>query len=149
MDTALRRNKGRRDPDDPDESDGDNDNDDEPNAPEPGGNAQEGAGGNNLKAMGNLPTIFTGEQNKAEQFINEIRNYMRVNRGVPGFNSAKLRVALALTVIQGPRVEGWARDIGTWINHLNQPGDDVEDVWIQFLSEFKDQFHDSSKEQHA
>ena len=150
LDTALRRNprKGRRDPDDSDDSDSDSNDGDPPHNPAMAGTTG-GEGTNHLKVMGNLPATFTGDRSKAEQFIDEIKNYMRVNQGVPGFDSPKRRVALTLTVIQGPEVEGWARDIGRWLDKLNRPGDDDEEVWNHFLEEFRQQYHDSSKEQRA
>jgi hypothetical protein len=154
LDAALNRGRGRdEDSSDDDESGGPGDPDDDDDDDDDGDDTRGGAQGRtrkcDLKIMGNLPATFTGDRSKAEQFIDEIKNYMRLNKGVPGFNSPKRKVALALTVIQGPEVEGWTRKIGKWLDSLGRPEDDHEEVWRQFLKEFKNNFHDSSRDQRA
>jgi Retrotransposon gag protein len=54
-----------------------------------------------------------------------------------------------LTLIQGPQVATWVRDIGTWINSLHQVDDNVQLVWDTFVQEFTEHFTDSQEQQRA
>ena len=69
---------------------------------------------------------------------------MRVNIGVPGFESPIRKVALALTFIKGPDVARWVAAMGHWIDELDPVTENVPDVWDQFLVELEQQFADST-----
>jgi len=69
---------------------------------------------------------------------------MRVNIGVPGFESPIRKVALALTFIKGPDVARWVAAMGHWIDDLDPITENVPDVWDQFLVELEQQFADST-----
>ena len=99
--------------------------------------------------MGSLPQIFTGDRTKATEFIEEVKGYIRLNQDVPGFNSSIKKAALTLTLIKGPEVAGWVRNMGHWIDQLNPTIDNIPFVWEQFLSECARQFHDSQQEDRA
>ena len=99
--------------------------------------------------MGSLPQIFTGDRTKATEFIEEVKGYIQLNQDVPGFNSPIKKAALTLTLIKGPEVTGWVRNMGHWIDQLNPTLDNVPFVWEQFLREFARQFHDSQQEERA
>jgi len=98
--------------------------------------------------MGALPAIFAGNREHADDFIEQLKGYIRLNRLVPGMNSFIQRVALALTLIQGPLVAEWHKNVGEWIDGLT-PNDDVPAVWDHFLDEFSTQFQDSQRSQRA
>jgi len=98
--------------------------------------------------MGTLPAIFAGNHEQADDFIEQLKGYIRLNRLVPGMNSYIQRVALALTLIQGPLVAEWHKNVGEWIDGLT-PNDDVPAVWDHFLDEFSTQFQDSQCSQRA
>jgi Retrotransposon gag protein len=53
------------------------------------------------------------------------------------------KVALALTLIKGPEVARWARDIRTWVAGLDPAVQNVLEVWEQFIVEFLDQYADT------
>jgi hypothetical protein len=59
--------------------------------------------------MGQLPPIFDGDRTKSEGFVDLLRSYFRLNHQVPAFQSYLTRIALALTLIQGPLVQEWTR----------------------------------------
>src|SRR5712675_1307484 len=63
-------------------------------------------------------------------------------------NSYIQQVALALTLIQGPLVAEWHKNIGEWIDGLT-PQDDILAIWEQFLDKFTTQFQDSQRAQRA
>jgi len=126
----------------------------------PGGNPPGGGppGGDDLlpvaimgdvKTMGSLPHIFSGDRTKADNFIEEVRAYLRLNQDVAGLNSPIKKVALTLTLIKGSEVAGWVRDMGHWLDQLNPVTDNVPLVWDQFLQEFARQFQDSQREDRA
>ena len=58
-----------------------------------------------LKVMGNLPRMFEGDRDKSRAFMNDFLLYVVTNQGVPGFKSPLRRIALALTLIKGPRID--------------------------------------------
>jgi len=101
-----------------------------------------------VKMMGALPAIFAGNREHADDFIEQLKGYIRLNRLVHGMNSYIQRVALALTLIQGPLVAEWHKNVGEWIDGLT-PNDDVPAVWDHFLDEFSTQFQDSQRSQRA
>jgi len=84
----------------------------------------------------------------ADDFIDQLKAYIRLNRQVAGMGSYIQRVAFALTLIQGPLVAEWTRTMGEWIDTL-QPIDDIPAVWEQFLTEFATQYQDTQRQQRA
>jgi hypothetical protein len=68
---------------------------------------------------------------------------------VAGFDSPMKKIAFTMTLIKGPDVTGWIRDIGEMLDHLDPDIDNVPALWQQFLYEFKVQFQDTQKEERA
>ena len=119
-----------------------------PGQPAPAGQGQAAIpAAADIKAMGNLPHEFTGDRTKANKFIEEVKAYFRVNEDIAGFNSPIKKVAFTLTLIKGDEVAGWVRDMGIWIDELDQVHDNFPIVWTQFLNEFEAQFQDPNKQQ--
>jgi hypothetical protein len=52
-----------------------------------------------------LPFVFIGNRTQAEAFLTAIRTYLNLNFNVPGFNSPIKKVALTLSLMQGPDTE--------------------------------------------
>src|SRR5712672_213955 len=71
-----------------------------------------------VKMMGALPSIFAGNRMYADDFVDQLKAYIRLNRQVAGMGSYIQRVAFALTLIQGPLVAEWTRTMGEWIDTL-------------------------------
>jgi hypothetical protein len=99
--------------------------------------------------MGGLPQVFNGDRARADDFIEEVKGYLRLNQDVAGYNSPIKKVAFTLTLIKGPEVAGWTCDIGAWIDTMNPVADNLPEVWDTFLVEFATQFQDSSREERA
>jgi hypothetical protein len=99
--------------------------------------------------MGGLPQIFSGDRARADDFIEEVKGYLRLNQDVAGYNSPIKKVAFTLTLIKGSEVAGWTRDIGAWIDTMDPVADNLPEVWDTFLVEFATQFQDSSCEERA
>jgi len=102
-----------------------------------------------IRTMGTLPQIFTSNQAKAQDFLDEVLGYFRANRGVAGFESPMCKVSITLTMIKGSEVARWACNMGRWIDTLNPAVDDIELIWEQFQTEFTKQFTDSQQQQRA
>ena len=98
--------------------------------------------------MGKLPAVFDGDRSKSEGFLNELRRYFLLNHQVPALQSYLTRIVLALTLIQGPLVEEWARNHTDWLERLT-PLDDKLDTWRQFAQQFITTFTDTQKDQRA
>jgi hypothetical protein len=90
-----------------------------------------------IKTMGQLPQVFSGDQSQADDFVNELRGYLRLNRNVVGFNLPITKVSLALTLIKGPEVAGWACDMGNWVEAFDLDTQNVPTIWNTFLLEFE------------
>jgi Retrotransposon gag protein/Zinc knuckle len=58
-------------------------------------------------------------------------------------------VSIALTLIQGPKVATWVRDMGAWIDSLDPVNDDIQFTWDMFVQEFTEHFTDSQDQQRA
>jgi len=102
-----------------------------------------------IRTMGSLPAIFTGNRAEAENFINGVQAYLRLNREVPGFNSPMKKIALTLTLMQGEKVAGWANDIGEVLDDLNPATDNIPALWTVFLEEFRKQYLDTQSADRA
>jgi hypothetical protein len=120
-----------------------------PGAPNPPAAPPMPPANQDARLMGSAPTEFDGDRAKADQFINELRHYFRVNATVPGLQSWICRVAIALTFIKGPTVDKWALNQGDWVDQLDPLIEDVPDVWIHFLNEFRNQFQDTQAKERA
>ena len=103
----------------------------------------------NLRLCGNPPEIFTGEREKADRFLSQLKCYYLANIGVPEFNFWIRKVVIACTYIQGPLVDKWVDRAVDWLSRLDPLIDDIEDVWVQFLDAFAEQFQDSQKGKRA
>jgi hypothetical protein len=98
-----------------------------------------------VKTMGQLPQIFTGDHARADDFIEEVKGYLRLNQDMVGFNSPMKKIAFMLTLIKGADTAGWTQDMGVFLDGLD-PGDNIPELWMQFLVKFGQQFQDMQKE---
>jgi hypothetical protein len=101
-----------------------------------------------VRAMGNKPENFWGDRTKAEEFIEEIKGYLRLNADVAGYNSPKTKAAFTLTCMKGSEVTGWVKNMGEIIEQLD-PANNVPLFWDYFLQEFNRQYLDSTREDRA
>ena len=93
--------------------------------------------------MGALPQSFYSNRAKAESFINEVQEYLRLNADVAGYNSPMKKVVLTLMLMKGLEIAGWRRNMGLWIDRLDPLRDNIPNLWTQFLQEFQNQFQDT------
>ena len=107
------------------------------------------AGAGDVRAMGQLPRIFSGDRAQADDFIDELKSYLLLNYQVAGFNSPITKVALALTLIKGPEVAGWARDMRLWLESFDPTTQNLPAIWNAFLAEFATQFQDTQRPNRA
>jgi hypothetical protein len=98
--------------------------------------------------MGQLPPVFKGDRKLAKSFIDCLNTYFRLNHQVPAFRSYYTRIALALTLVQGPLVQEWTRNMGEWLDVQPDVDDDIH-AWQQFVTQFHATFLDSQKDQRA
>jgi hypothetical protein len=77
-----------------------------------------------VKTMGQLPQIFTGDRARANNFIEEVKGYLRLNQDVAGFDSPMKKIAFMLTLIKGADTAGWTWDMGMFLDSLG-PGDNI------------------------
>jgi hypothetical protein len=84
----------------------------------------------------------------ADNFIEEVQQYLRLNSDVAGYDSPMKKVAFTLTCMKGPEVATWTRDIGGMLDQLDPAVDNIPALWIQFLDEFRAQYQDSQETKH-
>jgi retrotransposon gag protein len=101
------------------------------------------------KMWGSLLNHFDGTRSKADDFIDELKSYFHVNRLNMALQSPITKAVFALTLIKGPEVAGWVRDMGEFLDNLDPTTDDVPEVWEQFLNNFAERFQDSTCENQA
>ena len=101
-----------------------------------------------VKPMGKLPTIFNGDWSKSKGFLDKLRRYFLLNHQILALWSYLTRIALALTLIQGPLVKEWARNHTDWLERMT-PLEDKLDIWRQFTQQFISTFTDTQKDQQA
>jgi hypothetical protein len=61
----------------------------------------------NIKTMGQLPQVFTGDQARADNFIEEVKGYLRLNQDVAGFDSPMKKIVFMLMLIKQADMAGW------------------------------------------
>jgi hypothetical protein len=81
--------------------------------------------------------------------MRELQLYMLANLGVPGFESPIRRVAIALTFIKGPQVDGWVEGILQGLEQFHPINDNIEYIYTNFVTRFEEQFADSTKKETA
>jgi hypothetical protein len=101
-----------------------------------------------VRSMGKQPESFYGDRTKAEEFIEEVQGYLRLNADVAGLNSPRNKIAFTLTCMKGLEVAGWTKSIGQMLDRLN-PDQNVPLLWDHFLQEFDRQYMDTTRENRA
>jgi retrotransposon gag protein len=119
-----------------------------PNLPA-GGNPAAGGQPPSDKTWRSLLNHFDSTRLKADDFIDKLKSYFHVNRLNAALQSPITNAAFALTLIKGPEVAGWVRDMGEFLDNLDPTTDDVPEVWEQFLNNFAERFQDSTCENQA
>jgi hypothetical protein len=95
------------------------------------------------RLIGALPFTFTRNRTQAEAFLAAIQTYLNLNFNVPGFNSPMKKVALTLSLMQGPDIELWVDSMGRMLEQLDLAIDNVPVLWDQFLNKFQEHFTDT------
>jgi hypothetical protein len=62
---------------------------------------------------------------------------------VPWYNGGGNKTALALTLIRGADVSGWAKDMRRWLASLDPWRFELPEVYKTFMAEFTEQFTDT------
>ena len=71
---------------------------------------------------------------------------MMANQGVLGFESPIRWITITLTFIKGLQVDRWVEGILQRLEQLHPVDDNVEYTYTNFLTCFKEQFADSTKQ---
>src|SRR5258708_4683090 len=118
-------------------------------APIAGGAGQPAAPNPDVRPHGSPPATFHGDRALADNFLDELKLYFRLNWAVPMYQSSITRATFALTYIKGEQVAGWVRDFGKFLDTLDPLYDDGPIVWEHFLDSFRERFQYSTKENRA
>jgi hypothetical protein len=101
--------------------------------------AMQGNGGGPYK--GSLPSIFTGDQDKAEIFMSEFSRYWKLNSSKEEMVQPYLCIILALSYCKGERVQDWVNAQMVVLDaNATRHGKDVERLWESFYHDFKSAF---------
>ena len=102
-----------------------------------------------VKIMGSLPNEFLGDRSMAEDFIEELKRYLCLNRDVAGYDSPIKKATFTLTLIKGKETAGWVQAMGNFLDTLDPVIQNVPAIWDTFLAEFRDRFQDSQSDTRA
>ena len=94
---------------------------------------------------GALPLIFTGDRTKAELFLRALTSYLHLNERVPPLNTYKGRMAFAMTLIQGDRVDSFIREQA----EIYDRSFEAPQTWANFLVAFQECFLDTQRDTKA
>jgi Retrotransposon gag protein len=103
-----------------------------------------------VSLQGTTPTIFTGEWPLSETFMRDFKIYKIMNPLADVMNQPYTRVATALSLIRGPKVDDW---VDEQLKELEQkirtmPKSD-ETLWTEFEAAFTSAFTDTAKKEDA
>src|SRR5258707_14172039 len=118
-------------------------------SPAAGGAGQPALPPQDVRPHGSPPATFHGDRALADNFLDELKLYFRLNWAVPAYQSHITRATYALTYIKGDQVAGWVRDFSEFLDTLDPAYDDGVIVWEHFLDSFHERFQDSMKENRA
>ena len=103
---------------------------------------------------GNEPDIFKGSRHESEDFLKEFDLLWEMNPTHTLFTVPYTRVMAALSYIRGTIVNDWVRDqIAITKDKINRANNPLlktdEDLWTEFLANFKASFTDISIKEHS
>ena len=115
-----------------------------PGNPFPGGFLA-GGGAPQSRTTGALPLIFNGDRTKARLFIRALTSYLRLNERVPPLNTYKGRMAFAMTLIQGEKVDSFIQEQAEVYDQAYE----APQTWNNFLDAFERRFLDTQRDTKA
>jgi Retrotransposon gag protein/Zinc knuckle len=103
-----------------------------------------------VSLQGTAPTIFTGDRSLSETFMRDFKIYKIMNPLADVMKQPYARVATALSLIRGPKVDDWVNE---QLNDLElkvqtTPRSD-KTLWTDFETAFTDAFTDTAKKEDA
>jgi Retrotransposon gag protein/Zinc knuckle len=103
-----------------------------------------------VSLQGTAPTIFTGDRSLSKTFMRDFKIYKIMNPLANIMKQPYAWVAMALSLIQGPKVDDW---VDEQLNDLElkiwtTPRSD-ETLWTDFKTAFTDTFTDTAKKEDA
>jgi len=101
-----------------------------------------------MRPFGETPPPFHGDRAEAEDFMALVQAYFTLNRLVPHFQSAIVRIQFVLLLLQGTEVAAWRNKQTAWLARQGDANDN-RDLWEQFVAQFRAQYADSQKENRA
>ena len=114
-----------------------------PGNPFPGGFLA--GGGAQTRTTGALPLIFDGDRTKARLFIRALTSYLRLNERVSPLNTYKGRMAFAMTLIQGEKVDSFIQEQA----EIYEQAYEAPQTWNNFLDAFERRFLDTQRDTKA
>ena len=128
---------------------------DEPNPSSGGGSGGSGpnpAGGRiaanpgtlSDKMIGKEPEIFTGDQDKVEEFMTSWSVYHGINKQTRVMNNPMSQTMLFFGYLRGPKMHLWIKKISAQLDrHLHTGGRDTDEwIWDTMINDFTQNFQD-------
>ena len=97
----------------------------------------------NGQLEGNPPDRFTGDRNKTNKFLTQFKRFMLMNAGACIACNPMACCTYFLSLINGPKVEGWVEQMYNWLDSVDQipglipPG---QNAWQVLEGKFKSAF---------
>jgi Retrotransposon gag protein len=103
-----------------------------------------------VSLQGTAPTIFTGERSLSETFLCDFKIYKIMNPLADVMKQLYARVATALSLVRGPKVDDW---VDEQLKELEQKvrmiSRNDESLWTEFEAAFTTTFTDTAKKEDA
>jgi Retrotransposon gag protein len=103
-----------------------------------------------VSLQGTVPTIFTGKCSLSETFMRDFKIYKIMNPLANVMKQLYARVAMALSLIRGPKVDNWVNE---QLNDLEQKVRTTprsnETLWMDFEAAFTSTFTNTAKKEDA
>jgi Retrotransposon gag protein/Zinc knuckle len=103
-----------------------------------------------ISLQGTAPTIFTGEHSLSETFMRDFKIYKIMNPLANVMKQLYARVATALSLIRGPKVDDW---VDEQLKELEQKVQTTlrsdKTLWTEFKAAFATAFTDTAKKEDA
>jgi Retrotransposon gag protein len=103
-----------------------------------------------VSLQGTAPTIFTGDRSLSETFMRDFKIYKIINPLTDVMKQPYARVATALSLIRGPKVDNWVdeqlKDLKLKIRTTPRSN---ETLWTDFETAFADTFTNTAKKEDA
>jgi hypothetical protein len=106
----------------------------------------------NVRLEGILPNKFEGDRVKTLPFLTQFKHFMLMNHHVMIAQDPYMKVAFFLSLMDGPKVEGWMQHTYDWLDQVKADPSQLPfkmTAWQALKADFKQSFIDYAEHEHV